>query len=129
MWKNSRMNLKTHPNEMIKQDEYHGELSADNTYKLTSEGVSIKREETINSKDINQLTIATDPNFNFEGNVYINDKKYDIKNEDINLDTTHKSYKVKVNGIAKLKEDNKSQSAFLKNKTMHLQLLLDKQIK
>ncbi|MFG0930768.1 type VII secretion protein EsaA, partial [Staphylococcus sp. 231237_7MaSpsaltlick] len=114
---------KTHPNEMIKQDEYHGELSADNTYKLTSEGVSIKREETINSKDINQLTIATDPNFNFEGNVYINDKKYDIKNEDINLDTTHKSYKVKVNGIAKLKEDNKSQSAFLKNKTMHLQLL------
>lgn len=41
--------------------------------------MKFERHETIKSRDINQLTIATDPNFDFDGYVYVNDKKYDIK--------------------------------------------------
>ena len=77
--------------------------SADDTSKLINEGVEFERHETIKSRDINQLTIATDPNFDFDGYVYVNDKKYDIKNQDIKLDTTKKSYDVEIKGTAKLK--------------------------
>ena len=65
--------------------------------------MEFERHETIKSRDINQLTIATDPNFDFDGYVYVNDKKYDIKNQDIKLDTTKKSYDVEIKGTAKLK--------------------------
>ena len=60
--------------------------------------MKFERHETIKSRDINQLTIATDPNFDFDGYVYVNDKKYDIKNQDIKLDTTknHTMWKSKV---------------------------------
>ncbi|MBX5322297.1 type VII secretion protein EsaA [Staphylococcus caprae] len=111
------------PDHPIKQDDYHGEINADDTSKLTNEGVKFERKETIKSKDINRLSIATDPNFDFDGTVYINDKKYDVKDQDIKLDTTQKSYDVEVKGTAKLKGDHKNQEDFLKDKTMHLQLV------
>ncbi|WP_186364980.1 hypothetical protein, partial [Staphylococcus argensis] len=70
---------KAHPQDLIKQQDYNGEITADDTSKLINEGVEFERHETIKSRDINQLTIATDPNFDFDGYVYVNDKKYDIK--------------------------------------------------
>ena len=94
---------KAHPQDLIKQQDYNGEITADDTSKLINEGVEFERHETIKSRDINQLTIATDPNFDFDGYVYVNDKKYDIKNQDIKLDTTKKSYDVEIKGTAKLK--------------------------
>ncbi|HDH6908716.1 TPA: type VII secretion protein EsaA [Staphylococcus aureus] len=83
--------------------------------------VKVQRTETIKSNDINQLTVATDPHFNFEGDIKINGKKYDIKDQSVQLDTSNKEYKVEVNGVAKLKKD--AEKDFLKDKTMHLQLL------
>ncbi|MCG7337701.1 type VII secretion protein EsaA [Staphylococcus sp. ACRSN] len=114
---------KAHPNEYIRQDNYNGELKADDTSKLIKQGVNFDRKETLKSKDINQLTIATDPNFDFEGTVTVNDKKYDIENNDIELDTTNRSYNVEIKGVAKLKENPKKQEDFLSDKTMKLQLL------
>lgn len=114
---------KAHPQDLIKQQDYNGEITADDTSKLINEGVEFERHETIKSRDINQLTISTDPNFDFDGYVYVNDKKYDIKNQDIKLDTTKKSYDVEIKGTAKLKNDSKYQSEFLKDKTMKLQVL------
>ena len=49
-------------------------MKADDTSKLIKQGVNFDRKETLKSKDINQLTIATDPNFDFEGTVTVNDK-------------------------------------------------------
>ncbi|MCM3518708.1 type VII secretion protein EsaA [Staphylococcus xylosus] len=114
---------KAHLGEHISQENYHGELSAEDTTKLIEEGVNFERKETIKSKDINQLTVATDPNFNFEGTVYVNGKKYDVKDQDIELDTTKRSFDVEVKGVARLKGDDKYQKAFLEDKIMHLQLL------
>ena len=71
---------------------------------MINDGVKIQRTETIKSNDINQLTVATDPNFNFEGEIKINGKKYDIKDQSVQLDTSNKDYKVEVNGVAKLKK-------------------------
>ena len=75
----------------------------------------MQRTETIKSNDINQLTVATDPHFNFEGDIKINGKKYDIKDQSVQLDTSNKEYKVEVNGVAKLKKD--AEKDFLKDKT------------
>ena len=41
--------------------------------------MEFERHETIKSRDINQLTIATDPNFDFDGYVYVNDKNMTLK--------------------------------------------------
>ncbi|MCU5745662.1 type VII secretion protein EsaA [Staphylococcus sp. SQ8-PEA] len=114
---------KSHPGEHIRQDNYHEELNADDTTKLINKGVNVERQETIKSKDLNQLTIATDPNFNFEGTVKINGKKYDIKDQNIELDTTRRTYNIEVKGVAKLKPEDKYQKAFLKDKMMRLQLI------
>lgn len=114
---------KAHPKNPIQQQDYNGEITADDTSKLINEGVKFERHETIKSRDINQLTIATDPNFDFDGDVYVNGKKYDVKNQDIKLDTTKKSYDVEIKGTAKLKSDRKHQSEFLKDKTMKLQVI------
>lgn len=114
---------KAHPGEHIRQENYNGELSAEDTSKLIEKGVNFERKETIKSKDINQLTVATDPNFDFEGTVYVNGKKYDVKDQDIELDTTKRSFDVEVKGVAKLKGDDKYQKAFLEDKIMHVQLL------
>lgn len=112
-----------HPQNKIIQDDYNGEINATDTSRLVNEGVDFERKETIKSKDINQLSIATDPNFDFEGTVYVNDKKYDIKDQNIQLDTTLKSYDVEVKGVAKLKSETENQNQFLDDKTMRLQLL------
>ncbi|WP_323703684.1 type VII secretion protein EsaA [Mammaliicoccus sp. Dog046] len=112
-----------HPQNKIKQDDYNGEINATDTSRLVNEGVDFERKETIKSKDINQLSIATDPNFDFEGTVYVNGKKYDIKDQNIQLDTTVKSYDVEVKGVAKLKSETENQNQFLDDKTMRLQLL------
>lgn len=72
------------PDHPIKQDDYHGEINADDTSKLTNEGVKFERKETIKSKDINRLSIATDPNFDFDGTVYINDKNMMLKIKTLN---------------------------------------------
>ncbi len=96
------------------------------TSSLINDGVKVQRTETIKSNDINQLTVATYLHFNFEGDIKINGKKYDIKDQSVQLDTSNKEYKVEVNGVAKLKKD--AEKDFLKDKTMHLQLLFDKQI-
>lgn len=112
-----------HPDNPIVQEQYRGELTADDTSSLTTKGVAIERKETIKSKDINQLSVAVDKNFDFEGDIKINGKKYEIKNQEIKLDTTEKTLDVEVKGIAKLKSDASYQEAFLKDKTMHLQLV------
>ena len=44
------------------------------TSSLINDGVKVQRTETIKSNDINQLTVATDPHFNFEGDIKINGK-------------------------------------------------------
>lgn len=112
-----------HPNNPVVQEPYHNELTADDTSSLISKGISIERNETIKSKDINQLSVAVDQNFDFEGEIKINGKSYDIKNQDIKLDTSEKSYRVEVKGTAKLKAGDEYKEAFLKDKTMHLQLV------
>lgn len=114
---------KGHPNDNIAQNDYNGEINADDTSKLINEGVDFDRKETIKSSDINHLTIATDSNFDFEGKVYVNDNEYDVKDQDIELEKTDKSYDVEVKGVAKLKANRENQDAFLEDKTMHLQLL------
>ncbi|MBE7582448.1 type VII secretion protein EsaA, partial [Staphylococcus aureus] len=53
--------------------------------------------------------------------IKVDGKKYDIKDQSVQLDTSNKEYKVEVNGVAKLKKD--AEKDFLKDKTMHLQLL------
>lgn len=63
----------------------------------------MQRTETIKSNDINQLTVATDPHFNFEGDIKINGKNMTLRIESVQLDTSNKEYKVEVNGVAKLK--------------------------
>ena len=68
-----------HLDNPIKQEDYHGEISATDTSKLETEGTTFERQEDIKSKDINHLTVSTDPNFDFSGDIYINGKKYDIK--------------------------------------------------
>ncbi|UXU64131.1 type VII secretion protein EsaA [Staphylococcus agnetis] len=112
-----------HSDNPIVQEPYHNELTADDTSSLISKGVPIERKETIKSKDINQLSVAVDKNFDFEGDIKINGKTYDIKNQDIKLDTSEKSYNVEVKGTAKLKSGETYKEAFLKDKTMHLQLV------
>ncbi|EFU84243.1 type VII secretion protein EsaA [Staphylococcus lugdunensis] len=112
-----------HLDNPIKQEDYHGEISATDTSKLETEGTTFERQEDIKSKDINHLTVSTDPNFDFSGDIYINGKKYDIKDQNVKLDTTVKTYHVKVKGVAKLKADAQHKEDFLKNKTMKLQLL------
>ncbi|AVO03102.1 type VII secretion protein EsaA [Staphylococcus simulans] len=112
-----------HKDQPIHQEAYHGELTANDTEKLVNEGVKFNRSQTVKSKDINRLTIVTDPNFNYEGTILINDKEYAIKSDEIKLETDVKSYKVSVEGVAKLKTDEKAQHAFLKDKLMNLQLV------
>ena len=112
---------KAHPDDRIVQDKYKGEIAAGDTTKLVNEGVSLERKQRIKGKDINGLTVATDPRFNFEGEIDVNGKKYDIKDQSTKLDTTEKTYDVEIKGTAKLKRDQ--ESAFLKDKTMHLQVL------
>lgn len=112
-----------HPNNPVVQEPYHNELTADDTSSLISKGVSIERKETLKSKDINQLSVAVDKNFDFDGEIKINGKSYDIKNQDIKLDTSEKTYNVEVKGTAKLKSGESYKTAFLKDKTMHLQLV------
>ncbi|PHK48486.1 type VII secretion protein EsaA [Staphylococcus edaphicus] len=109
--------------EQIHQSSYQGKLNADDTSKLISEGVNVERKQTIKSKDINQLTVATDPNFDFEGTIKVNGKEYDLEDQEVELDTSRKSLDVTVKGVAKLKENVKYQNDFLKDKTMQLQLL------
>ena len=113
----------SHPNNPIVQEPYHGELTADDTSSLITKGVAIERKETLKSKDINQLSVAVDKNFDFEGEIKVNGKKYEIKNQDIKLDTTEKTLDVEVKGTAKLKSETAYQEDFLKDKTMHLQLV------
>ncbi|MHD0398638.1 type VII secretion protein EsaA [Staphylococcus simulans] len=112
-----------HKSSPIHQEAYHGELTANDTDKLVNEGVKFNRSQTVKSKDINRLTVVTDPNFNYEGTIKINDKKYDIKSDEIKLETDVKNYKVSVDGVAKLKTDDKAQNEFLKHKLMNLQLV------
>ncbi|AJC97014.1 type VII secretion protein EsaA [Staphylococcus hyicus] len=112
-----------HPNNPVVEEPYHNELTADDTSSLISKGVSIERKETLKSKDINQLSVAVDKNFDFDGEIKINGKSYDIKNQDIKLDTSEKTYNVEVKGTAKLKSGESYKTAFLKDKTMHLQLV------
>ncbi|MCQ1130535.1 type VII secretion protein EsaA [Staphylococcus aureus] len=113
-------NLKKPLAEHINLTNYDNQVAQD-TSSLINDGVKVQRTETIKSNDINQLTVATDPHFNFEGDIKINGKKYDIKDQSVQLDTSNKEYKVEVNGVAKLKKD--AEKDFLKDKTMHLQLL------
>ncbi|HCV7824602.1 TPA: type VII secretion protein EsaA [Staphylococcus aureus] len=113
-------NLKKPLAEHINLTDYDNQVAQD-TSSLINDGVKVQRTETIKSNDINQLTVATDPHFNFEGDIKINGKKYDIKDQSVQLDTSNKEYKVEVNGVAKLKKD--AEKDFLKDKTMHLQLL------
>lgn len=112
-----------HPNEQIQQEPYKGELTANDTEKLINEGVKFSRNQTVKSKDINRLTIVTDPNFDYEGVIDINGKKYDIRDDEVQLDTDVKNYKVSIEGIARLKQEAKNQEDFLKDKTMNLQLV------
>ncbi|UEX90022.1 hypothetical protein LN051_10885 [Staphylococcus ratti] len=85
--------------------------------------MDIERKETIKSKDINQLSVALDKNFTFEGTIKVNGKNYDIKDQDVKLDTTKKTFDVEVKGTAKLKSGESHEKAFLKDKMMHLQLV------
>lgn len=118
-----------HPDQTIQQAPYKGELTANNTEKLTTDGVKFKRNQTVKSKDINRLTIVTDSNFDFDGTIDINGKKYDVKDDEIQLETDVKNYKVAIEGVARLKQDTKNQEAFLKDKTMHLQLVFGQAVK
>lgn len=118
-----------HPDQTIQQAPYKGELTANNTEKLTTDGVKFKRNQTVKSKDVNRLTIVTDSNFDFDGTIDINGKKYDVKDDEIQLETDVKNYKVAIEGIARLKQDTKNQEAFLKDKTMHLQLVFGQAVK
>ncbi|ARJ50993.1 type VII secretion protein EsaA [Staphylococcus lutrae] len=112
-----------HPDSPIAQAPYHGELTADDTSSLTSKGVQFERKETIQSKDINQLSVAVDKNFDFDGEIKVNNKTYEIKNQEIPLDTDKKSFEVEVRGTAKLKTDESAKASFLENKSLHLQLV------
>ncbi len=87
--------------EKINLTDYDNQVAQDTS--SLNDGVKVQRTETIKSNDINQLTVATDPHFNFEGDIKINGKKYDIKDQSVQLDTSNKEYKVEVNGVAKLK--------------------------
>lgn len=49
-----------HLDNPIKQEDYHGEISATDTSKLETEGTTFERQEDIKSKDINHLTVSTD---------------------------------------------------------------------
>ncbi|MGV3134841.1 hypothetical protein ACEE96_13065, partial [Staphylococcus simulans] len=106
-----------HPDQTIPQSTYNGEFTANNTEKLTTDGLKFKRNQTVKSKDINRLTLVTDSNFDFDGTININGKKYVVKDDKIQLETDVKNYKLDIQGVERLKQDTKKQEAFLKGKT------------
>lgn len=67
---------------------------------MINDGVKVQRTETIKSNDINQLTVATDPHFNFEGDIKINGKKYDIKDQSVQM--IHLTRNIKLKSMALL---------------------------
>lgn len=112
---------KEHPKERIQQPTYHGELKGGDTSKLENKGIQISHNKEIKSKDINNLQLSLDPNFNYEGTVKINDETFDLKNSTIKLAPDKKKYKVSIDGGAKLKPIKKRQ--FTKDPKIKTQLL------
>ena len=113
---------KSHKDQPIQQVKYNDELRGGDTSQLENKGVYIQQERTIKAKTLNQLQIALDSRFKYQGKITVNDTEFELKNSAIKLSSNNSTFKVKVEGQAYLKEDQRND--FINDPTLYTQLFI-----
>lgn len=97
------------PSDPISKEKIH-DIDAigqeDNTESLIDKGLPITKEKTIKGKGITKVHLSFDSRFTYKGNVLINGKKYDIKNDDVEIKESDEDITIKIDGTAFLKRSS-----------------------